>query len=80
MDALRHNRLIWLQSPTLNLPHWSSPALLYAVRHICDADGNLGVVYYTAERKPYGTREDKKFGGDAEAAAREGGDEDSETL
>ena len=24
-------------------------------------------------RKPYGTREDKKTGGDAEAAAREGG-------
>ena len=25
------------------------------------------------QRRPYGTREDKKAGGDAEAAAREGG-------
>ena len=40
--------------------------------HICDAGGNLDVIYYAAERKSYGTREDKKAGGDAEAAAREG--------
>ena len=40
---------------------------------ICDAGGNSDVVYYAAERKPYGTREDEKAGGDAEAAAREGG-------
>ena len=33
------------------------------------------MIYYAAERKSYGTREDKKVGGDAEAAAREGGDE-----
>ncbi len=33
------------------------------------------MVYYAAERKPYGTCEDKKVGGDAEAAARKGGDE-----
>ena len=30
------------------------------------------MVYYAAERKSYGTREDKTAGGDAEAAAREG--------
>ena len=37
--------------------------------------GGSGVVQWAAERKPHGTREDKKAGGDAEAAAREGGDE-----
>ena len=37
--------------------------------------GKLDVVYYAAERKSYGTREDKKAGGDAEAAARQGGHE-----
>ena len=40
---------------------------------ICDASGNSDVVYYAAERKSYGTREDKKAGGDAEAATCEGG-------
>ena len=33
-----------------------------------------------AERKEHGTCENKKAGGNAEAAAREGGDEGSETL
>jgi len=37
--------------------------------HICDAGGNLDVIYYAAERKSYGTREDKKTGGDASSSA-----------
>ena len=32
---------------------------------ISDVDGNSDVVYCVAERKPYGTREDKKAGGEA---------------
>ena len=36
------------------------------------------VVVWELERRSYGTRQDKKAGGDAEAAAREGGDEAAE--
>ena len=44
---------------------------LRATSHIaiCDAGGNSDVVYYAAERNPYGTREDKKVGGDASSSA-----------
>ena len=38
-----------------------------ATSHIAigDASGNLDVIYYAAERRSYGTREDKKVAGDA---------------
>ena len=36
--------------------------------------------YPSVESCAYGTGEDEKAGGDAEAAAREGGDEGCETL
>ena len=40
----------------------------------------MGTHSDATERKEHGTSEAKAMGGDAEAAAREGGDEGSETL
>ena len=57
---------------TLNVSNRPKPRpSLRGTSHIaiCDASGNWDVVYYAAERKPYGTREDKKAGGDASSSA-----------